>query len=30
MNEKKWDEIDKSSRQLFILYLKAIKATDIE
>ena len=30
MNEKKWNEIDKSSRQLFILYLKAIKATDIE
>ena len=30
MNEKKWNEIDKSSRQLFILYLKSIKATDIE
>ena len=30
MNQKKWNEIDKSSRQLFILYLKAIKATDIE
>ena len=30
MNDKKWNEIDKSSRQLFILYLKAIKATDIE
>ena len=30
MNEKKWNEIDKSSRELFILYLKAIKATDIE
>ena len=30
MNDTKWNEIDKSSRQLFILYLKAIKATDIE
>lgn len=30
MNEKKWNEIDKSSRELFILYLKTIKATDIE
>ena len=30
MNEKKWNDIDRSSRQLFILYLKAIKATDIE
>ena len=30
MNDTKWNDIDKSSRQLFILYLKAIKATDIE
>ena len=30
MNEQKWNEIDKSSRELFIQYLKAIKATDIE
>ena len=30
MNDTKWNDIDKSSRQLFILYLKSIKATDIE